>query len=157
MTEYIERDMLCRVLERYRKAPKNRYQRGVEDGMELALNAIKAIHAADVAPVAHGRWEWFDEETGTPFTGYEREWGWKCSYCGEELPDDYDGLAQCDALDEPILWRLTAQHPFKRQAVARFALQAVRRSDRQLTLRDLLGIESPPKARRAPVRARVYF
>ena len=42
------------------------------------------------APVAHGRWEWFDEETGTPFTGYEREWGWKCSYCGEELPDDYD-------------------------------------------------------------------
>jgi len=82
--------MLCRVLERYRKAPKNRYQRGVEDGMELALNAIKAIHAADVAPVAHGRWEWFDEETGTPFTGYEREWGWKCSYCGEELPDDYD-------------------------------------------------------------------
>ena len=54
------------------------------------MNAIKAIHAADVAPVAHGRWEWFDEETGTPFTGYEREWGWKCSYCGEELPDDYD-------------------------------------------------------------------
>ena len=53
-----------------------------------------------------------------------------------------DGLAQCDALDEPILGRLTAQHPFKRQAVARFALQAVRRSDRQLTLRDLLGIES---------------
>ena len=29
-----------------------------------------------------------------------------------------------------------------RQAVARFALQAVRRSDRQLTLRNLLGIES---------------
>lgn len=56
MTEYIERDMLCRVLERYRKAPKNRYQRGVEDGMELALNAVKAIHTADVAPVVHGRW-----------------------------------------------------------------------------------------------------
>ena len=53
MTEYIERDMLCRVLERYRKAPKNRYQRGVEDGMELALNAVKAIHTADVAPVVH--------------------------------------------------------------------------------------------------------
>lgn len=38
----------------------------------------------------HGVWEWFDEETGTPFTGYEREWGWRCSYCGEELPDNYD-------------------------------------------------------------------
>lgn len=42
------------------------------------------------APVVHGRWEWFDEETGTPITGYEREWGWRCSHCGEELPDDYD-------------------------------------------------------------------
>lgn len=33
--------------------------------------------AADVAPVVHGRWEWFDEDTGTPITGYEREWGWR--------------------------------------------------------------------------------
>ena len=42
---------------------------------------------------AHGRWEWFDEETETPSEGYEREWewGWRCSHCGEELPDDYDG------------------------------------------------------------------
>ena len=53
-----------------------------------------------------------------------------------------DGFAQRDALNEPVLWRLTAEHPLERQAVARFALQAVRRSDRQLTLRDLLGIES---------------
>lgn len=45
---------------------------------------------ADVAPVVHGRWEWFDEDVGTPVTGYEREWGWRCSHCGEELPDDYD-------------------------------------------------------------------
>ena len=51
---------------------------------------IKAISAADVAPVVHGRWEWFDEETGTPSTGYAREWGWRCSHCKEELPDDYD-------------------------------------------------------------------
>lgn len=46
--------------------------------------------AADVALVVHARWEWFDEETGTPSTGYEREWGWRCSHCGEELSDDYD-------------------------------------------------------------------
>ena len=51
---------------------------------------VKAQPAADVAPVVHGRWEWFDEETGTPSTGYEREWGWRCSHCKEELPDDYD-------------------------------------------------------------------
>lgn len=38
----------------------------------------------------HGRWEWFDEETGTPFDGYERDWGWRCSSCGELLSVDYD-------------------------------------------------------------------
>lgn len=68
--EYIERDMLCRVLERYKKAPKNRYQRGVEDGMELALNAVKAIHTADVAPVVRGRWEHLGGDE------------WCCSACG---------------------------------------------------------------------------
>ena len=71
MTEYIERDMLCRVLERYRKAPKNRYQRGVEDGMELALNAVKAIHTADVAPVVRGRWE------------RDADGDWYCTNCDE--------------------------------------------------------------------------
>ena len=79
MTEYIERDMLCRVLERYRKAPKNRYQRGVEDGMELALNAIKAIHAADVALVVHGCFEPCFDENGNWRQGFA-----KCSNCGKE-------------------------------------------------------------------------
>lgn len=51
---------------------------------------VNPVRPADVAPVVHGRWEWFDEETGTPSTGYEREFGWRCSHCGEELPDDYD-------------------------------------------------------------------
>lgn len=54
------------------------------------VDIFSEIPAADVAPVVHGRWEWFDEETGTPSTGYEREWGWRCSHCKEELPDDYD-------------------------------------------------------------------
>lgn len=58
--------------------------------MTDAKRVLADIPAADVAPVVHGRWEWFDEETGTPSTGYEREWGWRCSHCGEELPDDYD-------------------------------------------------------------------
>lgn len=35
-------------------------------------------------------WEWFDEETGNPIDGIEREWGWKCSKCGNALPDDFD-------------------------------------------------------------------
>lgn len=51
---------------------------------------MEELPASDVAPVVHGRWEWFDEDTGTPFTGYEREWGWRCSHCGHILPDDFD-------------------------------------------------------------------
>lgn len=54
------------------------------------LSECGSIAAADVAPVVHGQWEWFDEDTGTPITGHEREWGWRCSRCKHELPDDYD-------------------------------------------------------------------
>lgn len=58
--------------------------------VRLMKEELSKVATADVAPVVHGRWEWFDEETGTPSTGYEREWGWRCSHCKEELPDDYD-------------------------------------------------------------------
>lgn len=99
MTEYIERDMLCRVLERYRKAPKNRYQRGVEDGMELALNAVKAIHTADVAPVVRGRWErdadgdWYctncDEVVAICESGRERTYRKPyCPNCGAKMDNE---------------------------------------------------------------------
>lgn len=92
MTEYIERDMLCRVLERYRKAPKNRYQRGVEDGMELALNAVKTIHSADVAPVVHGLWMpvYESEMTGwnPAVAGRDPIGGYICSACKEEAVYD---------------------------------------------------------------------
>lgn len=62
---------------------------------EFIENALDFIPAADVAPVVHGRWEWFDEDTGTPITGYEREWGWRCTHCKEELSDDYDDPDCC--------------------------------------------------------------
>lgn len=58
--------------------------------VKLLKEEISKIPAADVVPVMHGQWEWFDEDTGTPLTGYEREWGWRCSNCREELSDDYD-------------------------------------------------------------------
>lgn len=90
MTEYIERDMLCRVLERYRKAPKNRYQRGVEDGMELALNAVKAIHTADVAPVVHGRWVYHDDGviTCSECGNAESSDSYYCRYCGAKMDNE---------------------------------------------------------------------
>lgn len=60
------------------------------EGLYEATELIDDIPTADVTPVVHGRWEWFDEETGTPSTGYEIEYGWRCSHRKEELPDDYD-------------------------------------------------------------------
>lgn len=51
---------------------------------------VNPIRPTDAVPVVYGQWEWFDEETETPLTGYEREWGWRCSHCKHELPDDYD-------------------------------------------------------------------
>lgn len=57
---------------------------------DTILDLVDSVPIVDVAPVVHGRWEWIDEDVGTPVTGYEREWGLRCSHCGEELPDDYD-------------------------------------------------------------------
>lgn len=90
MAEYIDREAVLEICE-------TEYQERLRMldycGDTVAWNighAIKAMPAANVAPVVHGRWEWFDEETGTPLTGHEREWGWRCSHCKHELPDDYD-------------------------------------------------------------------
>lgn len=94
MAEYIKREATIKAIvdsrNRYYNSASNQYLVGRCDGLDIAAGLLRVAPAADVAPVVHGRWEWFDEETGTPSTGYEREWGWRCSHCKEELPDDYD-------------------------------------------------------------------
>lgn len=93
MAEYIDRDAIytafanaCTdVLER---ASEIDYIAGFS--YEHVIEILDNIPAVNVAPIKHGQWEWFDEDTGTPITGYEREWGWRCSRCKHELPDDYD-------------------------------------------------------------------
>lgn len=87
MAEYIERSAGVSIL---RAKANMAVLMDAAPYFEKAAQMLEKLPAADVAPVVHGRWEWFDEETGTPSTGYEREWGWRCSHCGEELPDDYD-------------------------------------------------------------------
>lgn len=62
---------------------------------EMSEEEFDHFPTVDVVPLVHGRWEWFDEETGTPIDGYEREWGWRCSCCKIELPDDYDNPDIC--------------------------------------------------------------
>lgn len=85
MAEYVERSYI-RKMAMFEMA----YTMETETDAAVVLRMIDDAPAADVAPVVHGRWEWFDEDTGTPLTGYEREWGWRCSRCKHELPDDYD-------------------------------------------------------------------
>ena len=86
MAEYVERSYI-RKMAMFEMA----YTMETETDAAVVLRMIDDAPAADVAPVVHGRWEWFDEDKGTPLTGYEREWGWRCSRCKHELPDDYDG------------------------------------------------------------------
>lgn len=87
MAEYIERGTGVSI---FRAKANMAVLMDAAPYFEKAAQMLEQLPAADVAPVVHGRWEWFDEETGTPSTGYEREWGWRCSHCKEELPDDYD-------------------------------------------------------------------
>lgn len=56
----------------------------------VASDLKHAIPTADVQPVRHAEWEWFDELNGSPLEGQDRDWGWRCSHCKTELPDDYD-------------------------------------------------------------------
>ena len=90
MAEYIDRETLRKILKDWRDAHANADDEQGCGLLEDVIWEVDAQPAADVAPVVHGQWEWFDEETGTPFDGYDRDWGWCCSHCKHELPDDYD-------------------------------------------------------------------
>lgn len=73
MNEYIDRDEALAIIENWQKdlCPIGRYGRGyvygIErdkyDEIEAVLDEVKAIPAADVAPMRHGRWVDFDGES----------------------------------------------------------------------------------------------
>lgn len=89
MAEYIERETALALVQP--DAPEDiKAAITIATAKKLVRSLVLRTPAADVAPVVHGQWEWFDEDTGTPITGHEREWGWRCSRCKHELPDDYD-------------------------------------------------------------------
>ena len=89
MAEYIDKEIALSLVQP--DAPEDDTAAiTIATAKKLVRSIIYRTPTADVAPVVHGRWEWFDEETGTPITGYEREWGWRCSQCKEELPDNFD-------------------------------------------------------------------
>lgn len=110
MAEYIERtpELILAVgagalaIEDNKKYQNRLYMNGVFSDEAISfplaaklLRSIKAIPAADVAPVAHGRWkaQMDSERSGFQFlTLPDRIVGYICSNCGEEAieyVDDY--------------------------------------------------------------------
>ena len=90
--EYIEREAVIDLITRRYENP------------EICKAEINAIPAADVAPVVHGRWEWFENwNPGTPEYPTEREdCGWMCGKCKTALYDVVGGYWD-DPDDEPKL------------------------------------------------------
>ena len=83
MTEYIEREAIIQAAE---------YDSNFN--LVVPVKSIQRFPAADVAPVRHGRWEWFEEwNPSTPDHPIECEdYGWRCSECKTALEDLVYGI-----------------------------------------------------------------
>ncbi len=89
----------------------NNYNKGLCDGLSLAINEIKNLPAADVCPEEHGKWLLEREPDGTPYcyhcsvcddgfrhisitTAYAY-----CPFCGAKMDNErvyeMDGETQC--------------------------------------------------------------
>lgn len=85
MAEYIDREVA------YREICADETMSGYEKAYCSEL--IRNIPAADVAPVRHGRWEWFEEwnlSTSDHPTELEN-CGWRCSECKTPIEDTAGG------------------------------------------------------------------
>lgn len=60
------------------------------DIRQAMQDLIDIAPTVDAEPVRHGEWEWFEERNGNPFDGYDKDYGYRCSCCKSELPDNYD-------------------------------------------------------------------
>ena len=106
MTEYIEREALMRRIKEIHCAECDNYH-GVRCRacwVDDTLGYIDSEPPADVAPVVHGRWEWFEEwYPSTPDHPMECEdYGWRCGECKTSLEDMVGGCWD-DSDDEPKL------------------------------------------------------
>lgn len=102
MAEYIEREAVYSKLSELEELARKRvydtpttspaYMRYLTQSQERAnlKDKISKLPAADVEPVVHGRWEWYERRDGTPIDGYDYSSGWRCSHCKTDLPDVYD-------------------------------------------------------------------
>ena len=106
MAYYIDRDALEVTLNHrlnFLMAENGEYDH-YTSGFDEAVTRVECFPAADVSPVLHGWWEWFEEwYPGTP--DYPRECqdsGWRCDECKTALEDVVGGCWD-DPDDEPKL------------------------------------------------------
>lgn len=50
----------------------------------------KSEKEMSVSPKTQDKLVWFEEKNGNPLSGFDYNYGWKCSRCGFVLPIDYD-------------------------------------------------------------------
>lgn len=95
MAEYIEREAAIRVVNGQSSLTMTR---------SSLIDSISKLPAADVSPVVHGRWEWFEDwYPSTPDHPMECEdCGWMCGECKTALEDIVGGCWD-DPYDEPKL------------------------------------------------------
>ena len=101
MAEYIEREEIRGAYEKLTRSYVNDDPYIADWRFDVMIGTLPA---SDVAPVRHGRWEWFEEwNPSTPDHPTECEdYGWRCSECKTSL-DDVVGGYWDDLDDEPKL------------------------------------------------------
>lgn len=99
--KYVECETASKIIDNYAKA--------VDESGAVVVKAIKDIveiicPAADVAPVVHGEWEWFEEwSPSTPDHPREcDDCGWRCGRCKNALADMVGGYWD-DSWEKPKL------------------------------------------------------
>lgn len=96
MAEYFKREALQAALMRKRCGVANqRYTEGWNDCLLWVKSMVSKAPSADVAPVVHARWVYYDDDGVVTCSGCgnaESSEGRYCSYCGARMDGDSDAL-----------------------------------------------------------------
>lgn len=95
MAEYIEREEIMRFPIRKDHCDKEHANEHFIFGIESVLEYVEGLPAADVAPVAHGRWEYIPQTLNTLSQ-------LRCPFCGwwsldPSIDDAYNYCPNCGA------------------------------------------------------------
>ena len=100
MEEYISRDLVLADIEQTIE------DSGCVNHERDIIDCVRYATAADVAPVVHGAWEWYEQwsESNTDHPSGCDDCGWKCSECGSALSDSIlEGIGEtvyCDSFQD---------------------------------------------------------